>query len=110
MPHAADGERDRERPAAPAAPAMTGKVLSVAQDGKSITLETPPAARGEEPGKAVVKLSDKVSATYNGVASGGAKPTEGYFAQVWLQDGSKDTAATVVFNGPESAGRAGDLA
>ena len=65
--------------------------------------------RGEEPGKAVIKIGDKATATYNGVGTGGAKLTEGYIAQVWLQEGSKDTANALVFNGPESAGRGGDV-
>ncbi len=103
---ATEGDRDRERPA-PAA--MTGKVVAVAKDGKSFTVETPPAARGEEPGKAVVKLGEKATATYNGVGTNGAKLTEGYIAQVWLQDGSKDVATSVSFNGPEPAGRGGDV-
>ncbi len=99
----------RERPAAPAAPAMAGKVVEVAKDGKSFTVETAPAARGEAPGKAVVKFGEKVAVTFNGVGPDGAKPTEGYVAQVWLAEGSKDTAATVTFSGHETAGRGGDI-
>ncbi len=104
----ADEDRDRERPPAPAAPALVGKVMSVAKDGKSFTVETPPTERGGEPGKATVKLGEKAALTFNGVGFDRAKPTEGYQAQVWFEANSKDTAATVAFHGPEGAGRAAD--
>ena len=102
-------ERDRERPPAPPAPAITGKVVAIAKDGKSFTVETPPTERGGEPVKTAVKFGEKVAVTYNGVGANGAAPTEGYQAQVWFEGNSKDTAATVVFNGPENARRGSDV-
>ncbi len=65
--------------------------------------------RGEEPGKTVVKFGEKAAVTFNGVGPDGAKPTEGYVAQVWFKDGSKDVAATAAFHGSQSAGRGGDV-
>ena len=105
-----DGQRegDRERPAA-AAPGLTGKVASVAKDGKSFTVETPPTERGGEPGKATVKLADKATVTYNGVGLNGAKPTEGYFVQVWFEGNSKEVAETVTFLAGEGGYRAPDV-
>jgi hypothetical protein len=85
---------------------LTGKVTAVAKDGKSFTVETPPTERGAVPTKTTVKFADKATVTYNGVAAGSAKPTEGYRAQVWFQENSKDVASTVVF-GAEHTGRRG---
>ncbi len=107
-PNAAPAEqpRDRERPAAPA---LSGKVVSIAKDGKSFTVETPPTERGGPSGKTTVKFAEKAAVTYNGVGPNGAAPTEGYQASVWFETDSKDTAATVVFTGPETARRGPDL-
>jgi RNA polymerase sigma factor (sigma-70 family) len=77
-----------------------GKVVGVSKDGKTITLERRPQARGEEPGRLDVKLTDKTRIAYTNVGPGEAKPTEGYFAQVRLVEGSKDTAAGVLFGKP----------
>jgi RNA polymerase sigma factor (sigma-70 family) len=110
-PKDAPGEErgQRERPAAPAAPALVGKVTAVAKDGKSFTVEIPPTERGGEPGKTTVKLAEKATVTYHGVGANGAAPTEGYQAQVWLDGNTKDVAATVVFHGPENARRGPDV-
>ena len=105
---AAEGQRDRDRPAA-AAPALTGKVVAVAKDGKSFTVESPAAERGAEPSKAVVKIGDKAAVTYNGVGTNGATPTEGYAAQVWFEANSKDVAATVTFTAADGGRRGPDL-
>jgi hypothetical protein len=75
---------------------VTGKVVGVSKDGATITLEQPPVARGEGPTRVAIKLAE-TRVAYTGVGPGEAKPTEGYFAQVRLVDGSKDTAAQVLF-------------
>jgi RNA polymerase sigma factor (sigma-70 family) len=95
---------------APAAPAsLAGKVTQVGAHGKSITVEVPPPARGEEAKSVVVNLADSTQVTYAGIGPGGARPAEGYFAQVWLADGSKDVAARVEFRGTLSFRRGPDV-
>ena len=103
----ADGPRDRERPT-PAAPELSGKVVSVAKDGKSFAVETPPTERGGAPGKAAVKVGDKAAVSYHGVGPNGAKPTEGYEVSVQFEAGSKEVAASVSFIGAGRVGRVAD--
>jgi hypothetical protein len=81
-------------------PDIAGRVDTVAKDGKLVSFLTPPAERGGEPGKADVKLTDKTQMIYYQVRGGGDQPTEGYMARVWLAEGSKDTAAKIVFQAP----------
>jgi RNA polymerase sigma factor (sigma-70 family) len=101
-------EGQRERPAAPAAN-LSGRVSSVAKDGTSFVLETPPAERGAEPTKTTVKFADKATVTYHGVGPKGAKPTEGYTAQVWFDGNSKEMAVTVVFSAEHHGRRGPDV-
>ncbi|HYT93105.1 MAG TPA: RNA polymerase sigma factor [Gemmataceae bacterium] len=81
---------------------IAGKVVAVAKDGKLITLEIPPTARGEETTRADFKITDKTTVTYMGVGPNGAKPTEGYFAQVRVEPSAKDVAVDVIFQGQEA--------
>jgi RNA polymerase sigma factor (sigma-70 family) len=71
---------------------VSGKVVGIAKDGKGMTLETRPAGRGEAGSTVEIKFTDKTSVVYQGVGPDGAKLTDGYYAQVWLEEGSKDTA------------------
>jgi hypothetical protein len=80
-------------------PDRSGKVVAIAKDGKGLTLELPPAERGAEATRLEIKLTDKTRALFHGIGPGGAMPAEGYTALVWLEKGSKDTAAQVVFRG-----------
>jgi RNA polymerase sigma factor (sigma-70 family) len=105
----AENDGPPSAPADPAAAEFIGKVIAVAKDGKSFTVEIPPAARGDEAKKVEVKIGDKTAVTYSGVGSGAAKLTEGYQAKVLLAEGSKDVAATVQFMGTQNF-RAGDIA
>ena len=75
---------------------LTGKIIGVAKDGNSFTLETPPIARGEAPGSKEVKLTVATEVIFNGVGPDGAKVAFGLGAQVWLVEDSQDTAAKVV--------------
>jgi RNA polymerase sigma factor (sigma-70 family) len=75
---------------------VVGKVVAVAPGGKGVTLEIRPQGREEAPRKEI-KFNDKTEIVFHGVGPGGAKPTEGQLAQVWLEEGSKDTAARVLF-------------
>ena len=95
-------------------PMILGDVVEVAKDRASFTVEAfptfyngpwPPPNKGT---KVAVKLSDTSTVTYNGVTASGAKPTTGYRAEVSFGVKSKDTAASVVFAGPENA-RRGDI-
>ncbi len=81
---------------------VSGRVAGVAPNGQnwSLRLET----RGRDNG-AEVQVTDKSSVFYSNIAHGGAKPTEGYYADVWLEPGSKDTAARVSFRGEEGVSR-----
>jgi RNA polymerase sigma factor (sigma-70 family) len=91
-------------------PFTVGKVVEVAKDGKSFTMEVPPQARGEERSKVTVKIGEKTAVAYNGVGMNGAGPTAGYGAAVRFEEGSKELAAGVVFTGPEAARRGPDIA
>ncbi len=77
-------------------PALQGRVVGVAKDGKAITVATPPRERGGAPETTEVKLGPSTRVIYRQVGPGGARPTEGYGATVWLVEGSKDSAALVV--------------
>ena len=76
---------------------LRGKVVGVSGDGATVTLEQPPAVRGGNPRQVKVKLTGRTRISYSSIGPGGAKPTAGYAAQVWLIDGSRDTAARVTF-------------
>jgi hypothetical protein len=71
-----------------------GKVTSVSPDGKRLTLEFPPR-RDQGPTQTELKLTDETKFSYAYVAKDAAKPTVGYQADVWLEQGSTDTAAKV---------------
>jgi RNA polymerase sigma factor (sigma-70 family) len=75
---------------------LSGKVVAIAKDGQGLTLEAAGArGRGEPVKKVDIKFTDKTNLIYHGVGTGGAKLTEGYHAQVWLEEGSMDTAAQI---------------
>src|SRR5262249_42753084 len=78
-------------------PDINGKLLSA--DDRTLTIEQPAARPGGKPKKVVLKLGAKRSFVYHNVRLGGAKPTAGQQAHVWLEDGSKDTAAEVALSG-----------
>ncbi len=78
-------------------PDVVGVVSAISPDNKVLTLEI--RTRGEETVKKVeIKLTDKTEIEYAGIDKAEEKkPTIGFPAAVWLQEGSKDTAAEVVF-------------
>lgn len=97
----ADGSKDtagkiRFRGVPRAAPFLRGKVIGIAKDSKSITLETPGKERGDPSGSIEVKLSPKTHLSFQNVGPDGAPLTEGYVAQVTLVEGSTDMASSVV--------------
>jgi hypothetical protein len=72
----------------------SGRLVGVSGDGKVLTVDVPAAEKGEWT-KTEIKLTNTTSESYHGVAAEGAKPTKGYHIQVWLAEGSSDTAARV---------------
>ncbi len=83
---------------------LAGRVAGFSKDGRTITLEQP-GRRGVDAPPLDVQLTEKTKVAYNGVGTGEAKLAEGLYAQVRLKDGSKDTAAAVVFVKPGSRER-----
>lgn len=81
-----DGEKNAD---------VSGPVVAVSADGKTISLEGKATAKGEDPPRTEVKLADSTQVIYNGVGQDGAQPTAGYAAQAWVENG---VAKRVVFN------------
>jgi RNA polymerase sigma factor (sigma-70 family) len=87
---------------------ISGKVVAVAIDGKSFTLETPAPDRGGDAKEAMkfdFKIDDETAVNYYNVGPDGARPAIDYVAQVRPRDGAKDVIASVIFRGPEHLGR-----
>jgi hypothetical protein len=80
-------------------PAITGTVVAVSADGKTLTVESPGGRNAEPKNRQEIKVSDKTSLIYNNVLLDGTKPTVGYGVWVWLVEGSKDTAMKLGFTG-----------
>jgi hypothetical protein len=95
----AEPGRPREAPAD-----LSGRVVEVSPDGKTITLATPPRGQPNQPpapeskpDEVKVTLSDRTRTLFFGVGDNQAQPTPGLMAMVWLEPGSKDQAARVRF-------------
>ena len=84
---------------------VNSRIVAVSADGKTLTLETPGPGRGEVT-KVEIKLTDKTKIGSGGRGEAEAKPLTGYLASIWLQEGSKDTAAAAQISRrrPEVAG------
>jgi ferric-dicitrate binding protein FerR (iron transport regulator) len=78
-------------------PAFGGTVVAVSSDGKTLTLEGPPVKKKGEPVRRDFKLGEKTQVVYPGLPGDMHKPTAGYQAFVWLEEGSNDGAARVQF-------------
>jgi RNA polymerase sigma factor (sigma-70 family) len=90
-------------------PNLMGKIVAIAKDGKSITLEVAPGGRGEPAKTVEVKLAANAKATFSGVGIGGAKLMEGYTAAVWTAEGANDTAERLQVRGGANDRRGADL-
>jgi hypothetical protein len=91
-------------------PDLMGKIVAVAKDGKSITLETAAAGgRGEPASTVELRIAATARAVFSGVGAGGAKLMEGYTAHVWLAEGSKDTAERLHVMGGATERRGPDI-
>src|SRR5262249_34218639 len=75
---------------------LSGKVAGVSKDGKEITLEMP-VGRDGETRRTAVKLTDKTALSFAYTGKDGARPTEGYHAEVWLDPDNRDVAARARF-------------
>jgi hypothetical protein len=84
---------------------LRGKVVGIAKDAKSITLEQAPKNRGDAPGSVDIRISAKTRLVFNGVGPEGAVLSEGLAATVTLEDGSKDAAALIVLGSAAGGGR-----
>jgi RNA polymerase sigma factor (sigma-70 family) len=85
---------------------LSGMVAGVSKDGKTLSFKLAPQGRGEPQADVEVQMTDKTTVIYSNIGKGGAKPTEGYRAEVWLIEGSKSTASKVLFGGGvEKTGR-----
>jgi len=81
---------------------QTGKVVAVAADGKSITLEQPASRQPGDVRKVDITLTKDTKMTYAFLLKSDGKPKEGDMAEVWLDDSSREalaahTATKVVF-------------
>jgi hypothetical protein len=76
---------------------VSGKVVGIANNGSTFSVELPGKSREEEAKKLDIKLTIDTRISYTGVGPGEAKLAEGYHAHVWLADGSTDTAYQVTF-------------
>jgi ferric-dicitrate binding protein FerR (iron transport regulator) len=73
---------------------LDGTVVSVADDGKSFTLESPGKKQTVQ---TKLTIPEGAKLVYR-AAEKGDKPTVGYFARVWVKFGTTDTASGVVFS------------
>lgn len=100
---------DADKPAPPRKADVQGKVVTVAADGKSITLELPPVKKAA-PVQRTIQLTEQTKLSYVNVPLSGEKPTVGYQASVWLAEGGDDTAAAINFGGKKAGSSPPDLA
>jgi hypothetical protein len=87
-------------------PDVLGKITAVSADGKGLTLKVPPRNRGGELTTLEIKLTDTTKVLSPRAERRGAPAGEGaelqvdYLGSVWLQEGSKDTAAVLQVERP----------
>ncbi len=74
----------------------SGRVVGLSSNGKVLTVEVPGVKKGPVT-KIEIKLTGSTRESYHGVPAGGARPVAGDQVQVWLAEGSNDTAARVRF-------------
>lgn len=77
---------------------LSGRIVGVSGDGQVLTVEMSPT-KDAEPTRTAIRLTDATRESYHTVAAERAEPLAGYRVQVWLADGSQDTAARVRFFG-----------
>jgi FecR protein len=87
-----------DRPTAARPSDVGGRVIGIAEDGNSFTLETAPPAKKEPPGRRTVRLAEQTRLSFVNVPLRGEKPTVGYKAKIWLAEGSTELALAVNFS------------
>jgi hypothetical protein len=91
-----------------AAPDLAGTITAVSADGKVVTVETQtPGGRGEEPKKSEIKIkvTDTTKLAESRDPNEDIKPQVGNHVAIWLEEGSKDTAAALQSRKPGTGGR-----
>lgn len=87
----ATGREERRR-----TPDFAGKITAISDDGKTLTLSSGGGRGQEQPKNVDLKLTDKTQVEFTGLLKNIAKKLKvGDTAQVWLQEGSKDTAGVI---------------
>jgi hypothetical protein len=76
-------------------PDLSGQIVEVSNEPRSITVEIPPKVKGDDPTSVKIRFDDKTKFTYFGVDAAGESPTVGYVILVWLVEGSQDSAASI---------------
>jgi hypothetical protein len=76
-------------------PSLAGTVVAISDGGKTLTVQSPPAKKGQPPRRTTVRLTAETHLDYFGVPAKAHKPTVGYLARVWLKEDSTDVAARV---------------
>jgi hypothetical protein len=78
---------------------LTGRVVAVAEDGSSLTLELTGRGVKGPPVRTELAVTERTRFVYDGVGPGGARLTLGYAAKVWTQEGTTNTAGEVTLVG-----------
>lgn len=99
-------------------PSVAGVVVSEPKDVNEPTFDLALRDRGDADKTIEIHITAKSHVVYSNVGKDGACPVNGYQAQVWFKEGSKDTATRASFTGsaittergapepkPDSAGR-----
>jgi RNA polymerase sigma factor (sigma-70 family) len=104
------GQKPKDGDKPQKAPDLSGVISAVSGDLRTITLSLPPLVKGDATRTAEIRITDKTKVTYFGVDAAGEQPTVGYSVQVWLAEGSQDTAAGLRLGRKDAdAGKAPDL-
>jgi hypothetical protein len=77
---------------------LSGRVVRVDRDGKSLDLEMR-AKIGGDSSRTTITITDRTQLVFSNVGPNGAQLTAGHSADVWLEKASKDVAARVYVNG-----------
>jgi anti-sigma factor RsiW len=91
-------------------PSFAGKVVALAEDGKSMTLELPAAEKDGPPVRKIFQLSEQTKFSYVNVPLSGERPTVGYQASVWLEEGADAPVLAVTFSARKPNGPPPDFA
>jgi hypothetical protein len=77
-------------------PSLGGAVVAVSSDPVVLTVEIPAGKKGAKPVRQRVRVTARTQLEYSGVPEAEQKPTVGFLASVWLDEGS-ETAVRIRF-------------